>query len=281
MKIISQKRCVIGEGPVWNEKEQLLYYTNGFNKEICKYNIVTNSLESVHLERDCAAIAFDKNNRIIVSQSDGVFALNNDGTESEIYDSKKYEIKFANDMKVGPDGRIYVGTQSKKRAGVGNEVDGKLYSIDRNGNVKVLIDKLQLSNGMEWSIDENFFYHTDSDTGIIKEYAFEKISGKIDFTGRQIYVRGVDGFTIDKNNNMYAACWGAGHIAVLDLNSMTIERYIEVPCNIPTSCCFAGKQMNKLVVTTASFGADTENDKNAGFTFIIDGAEGRKPYLFG
>ena len=43
-----------------------------------------------------------------------------------------------------------------------------------------------LSNGLEWSIDEKGFYHTDSDTGIIKEYDFDKVSGSIKINGINI-----------------------------------------------------------------------------------------------
>ena len=86
-----------------------------------------------------------------------------------LYDTSKYNILYANDMKVGPDGRIYVGTQSSKRYGVSDKIDGKLYSIDSSGEVRVLLDGLILSNGLEWSMDEKRFYHTDSDTHMIKE----------------------------------------------------------------------------------------------------------------
>ena len=53
-----------------------------------------------------------------------------------------------------------------------------IISIDKDGNVCVLLDNLLLSNGLEWSVDEKRFYHTDSDTRIIKEYDFDKISGE-------------------------------------------------------------------------------------------------------
>ena len=39
MECISKKRCIIGEGPIWNEKESCLYYTNGMGSEICKLDI--------------------------------------------------------------------------------------------------------------------------------------------------------------------------------------------------------------------------------------------------
>ncbi len=43
-KCIWQKRCVIGEGPIWNEKEQRLYFVNGLNDEICSLDIESGEL---------------------------------------------------------------------------------------------------------------------------------------------------------------------------------------------------------------------------------------------
>jgi len=155
MQIISEKRCIIGECPIWNEKEKRLYYTNGGGgNEVCILDIYTKKLEVRKLKIGAAAYAFDKKNRLIVSRQDGVFILNNDDTTEELYDSFKHTILYANDMKVGPDGRLYVGTQSGKRKGVSDKTDGKLYSIDTDGNVRILLDNLSLSNGLEWSIDE-------------------------------------------------------------------------------------------------------------------------------
>lgn len=283
MQIISEKRCVIGEGPIWNETEKRLYYTNGMGgNEICILDIYTKKLEIRPLKIDSAAFAFDKENRLIVSRSDGIFILNEDDTTEELYDNKEHSILHANDMKVGPDGRIYVGTQSSKRIGISDKTDGKLYSIDKDGNVRILLENLILSNGLEWSMDEKRFYHTDSDTEIIKEYYFDKVSGNITYTGRQILVPGVDGFTIDNHDRLYIGCWGKGHIAVVDTLSMTLVEYLPLPTKIPTSCIFAGNNMEMLIVVTASFTADLNNDKNAGFTFMQKmNVYGRKPYLFG
>ncbi len=282
MKILSQKRCIIGEGPIWCEFDNRLYHVNAFAKEICRIDLETGESTVQSLDCGVAAIGFTKSGEMLISCEDGAFILKDDGTRIPLYDREKYEIKYGNDAKVGPDGRFYIGTQSSKRKGAGDAVDGKLYSIDKNGNVKVLLDGLLLSNGLEWSMDEKRFYHTDSDTKIIKEYRFDKESGDISFTGRSVAVPGVDGFTVDRNDFLYAACWGKGHIAVIDTADMQIKRYIEVPARIPASCGFAGRDMEHFVVVSASLRADLEKDKNAGYTFICDGtARGRKPYLFG
>lgn len=282
MQIIVDKRCIIGECPVWRELEKKLYYVNSFGgNEICSLDMDGN-FESRAVAKGVSALAFDKSNRLIVARDDGVFILKNDGSLEELYDTSKYKIYFANDMKIGPDGRIYVGTLSEKNKGISNNIDGKLYSIDRYGCVRILLDGLIASNGLEWSLDEKRFYHTDSATQIIREYAFDKKNGEISYTGRQIKVEGVDGFTIDERDRLYVGCWGRGHIARLETASMSIVDYISVPAKIPTSCAFVGERLDTLAVTTASYTSDVAVDKNAGYTILLKtDTRGRKPYLFG
>ena len=283
MKVLSDKRCIIGEGPIWNDLTNRIYHVNGFGaNEICCIDLETEENMLRKLDFGVSAIGFSKKGEMLISCQDGAFILNDDGTRKPLYDRSKFEIKYGNDAKVGPDGRFYIGTQSSKRKGVGNAIDGKLYSIDKNGEVRVLLDGLILSNGFDWSMDQKRLYHTDSDTNIIKEYNFNKETGEISFTGRLVEVPGVDGITIDQNDFLYVACWGYGHIAAVDTVDMQIKSYIEVPARIPASCGFAGKNMDQLVVVTATLGTDLETDKNAGYTFICDShAKGRKPFLFG
>ena len=282
MKILDNKRCIIGEGPIWNSKEKRLYFTNGFGKEICTYDFATDKVSVRALPFGVSAFAFDIDNRLIISHAGGVHILREDDSLSPIYDNEKFKIEYANDMKVGPDGAIYVGTQSEKRKGISDKIDGKLYRISPDGDVRVLLGGLLLSNGMDWSVDERKFYHTDSDTQIIKEYDFDKTRGVITYSGRQISVPGVDGFTIGKDGYLYIGCWGGGHIAIVDTSTFEICDYTSLPANIPTSCAFCGDNMDILAITTASYTADLKEDKNAGFTLLKEmKKQGRLPYLFG
>lgn len=282
MKILSEKRCIIGECPIWNKKEQKLYFTNGFGNEICTYDFKTNIISVRSLPFGVAAFAFDTKKSLIISHENGVHILNDDNSLSPIYDNSKHQIKHANDMKVGPDGAIYVGTQSEKRLGLSDKTNGKLYRISPKGEVNALLENLTLSNGMDWSMDETKFYHTDSATSIIKEYDYNKLTGNIEFTGRQVRVDGVDGFTIGKDNNLYVGCWEQGHVAVVNIKTMQVHSYIELPCKIPTSCGFCGENMDTIAITTASYTTDITQDQNAGFTILKKiNVKGRVPYLFG
>lgn len=281
MNVLCDKHCVIGEGPVWNEREKKLYQVNSFADEIVEMDL-SGHAATRKLPFGVAALAFSRAGEMLVSCRDGAYILHPDDTRTPLYDTRKYRIQHGNDAKVGPDGRFYVGTQSEKRQGISDAVDGKLYSIDKNGEVKTLLDGLLLSNGFDWSMDERRFYHTDSATKIIKEYHFDKGTGEIAFTGRELRIPGVDGFTIDQQDQLYVACWGRGHIAVVDTADMEVKRYIEVPARIPASCCFAGEEMDQLVVVTASYGIEPGADPHAGNTLICTpGTRGRAPYLFG
>ncbi|MBQ9914554.1 MAG: SMP-30/gluconolactonase/LRE family protein [Clostridia bacterium] len=282
IECIRQKRCTIGEGPIWNEKEKRLYFTNGLAKEMCILDVYTGDLTVRSLSENVSAFCFDRDFRLIVARQDGVFYLKEDGSTQCLYDREKYDISYANDMKTGPDGRIYVGTQSGARLGISDKRDGKLYRIDEKGQVTVLLEGLALSNGLEWSLDESKFYHTDSCTGIIREYDFDCVTGGISPTGRQIEVPGVDGFTIDKMGHLLVACWGYGRIAVLDTNTLSVTDEIKVPALAPASCGFCGNDMEFLAVVTAQYGLDTEKDPGAGFAYLYRlPTKGRKPYLFG
>ena len=282
MEILSDKRCKIGEGPIWSEFDNKLYHVNAYEREVCCIDLETKERTDLKFDFAVIAMGFTKTGKKVISCKPGAFMVNDDNTRTLLYDGSKYEIRNGNDAKVGPDGRFYIGTQCGLRVGESDKIDGKLYSIDKDGNVKVLLDNLILSNGFDWSMDEKRFYHTDSATGTIKEYNFDKESGDISFTGREVYVEGVDGFTIDQNDHLYVACWGHGHVAVVDTKDMQIKDYIPVPAHIPASCCFAGKDMDKLVVVSANYEVDLEVDKNAGYTFICDtNTKGRKPFLFG
>ncbi len=282
MLCVSDDRCIIGEGPIWNEKEKLLYFVNPREMEIRTVDLKTKELKKHKCPIKVSAIAFDEDYNLIISTPKGVFRLIDFSRLENIYDTNKYRFENCNDMKVGPDGRVYVGTQSSARLGNSENVDGKLYSIDKNGEVNILLDNLRLSNGLEWSIDGKKLYHTDSDTGIIKEYHFENNCRELKYTQRYIKVPGVDGFTINKKDRLYVGCWGQGHIAVVDTENMIIENYIDVPAKIPTSCGFAGDNMEYLAVVTANYDCDLTKDKCAGYTFIHRcDVGGRAPFLFG
>lgn len=280
MKLLHDKRSIIGEGPIWCESEKLLYYVNGFECEIIKTNVENGDYSVITLPFCVPALGFSKDGRMIVTTFDGVYYLSERLERTPLYDMQRYSILYGNDSKTGPDGRYYVGTQSAKRYGVSDKVDGKLYSIDKNGNVKVLLDGLILSNGFDWSMDEKYLYHTDSDTNIIKEYEFDKTRSEVQFTGRQIEIPCVDGFTIDRENCLLVT--SKGYILRIKTSDFTCIDEYKAPAMYPASCGFCGENMDILAVVTSRHNIDIERYPEAGLTYTKKlPVGGRLPYLFG
>ncbi len=272
-------RLTIGEGPVWNEREGLLYFVDSPNRKIYTYDPEEDSF-AVRGELQAFAVAFDGCGHLLVSTAEGVLRENENGSFEPLCE-RAAAIRHANDMKVGPDGRLYIGTQSGRRVGISDEIDGRLYVVDPCGEVRVLLDGLRLSNGMDWSVDGKLFYHTDSDTHMLREYAFDARRGDITFTGRELSVPGIDGFAMDRENILYAACWGRGYIAKIDTAKMCLLEHIVLPFAIPTSCAFCGEERAVLAVTSASLGADA-HDRMAGRLLLLSMAvRGKQTWLFG
>ena len=281
MKILTEKRCVIGEAPIWNQREELLYFVNGIENEICTYDPKNDIFCTYPQEIGVAAIAFALDGRMLVTRKDGVFFLDlSTGKSSPTYD-ETVKIINANDAKVGPDGCFYVGTQSEFRLGLSDKIDGKLYRITPSGKVTVLLDGLILANGMDWSPDERFFYLADTGAKKVREYEFEKQTGDVTLTGREVHVSGADGLTVDQDGTIFVASWGKSCIVSIDPEAMQIKETIPLSTKAPASCAFFGKEMNQLVITTATLGIDTDTDRNAGYLMIKTmNTQGRLPYLF-
>jgi sugar lactone lactonase YvrE len=229
-----------------------------------------------------SAIAFDCQNRLILSHTKGVHILGEKEELLSLYDEGKYSIKHAGDMKIGPDGAIYVGTISEKLLGISDKTDGNLYRISQGGEVEILLDGLLLPNGLDWSMDEKKFYHVDTGMSVVREYFFDKSTGKITFSGRQVRVEGADGLTIGMDNNLYVSCAWKKYVAVIDGAALAVKEHIPFADTFPMSCGFCGENMDILAVTTASDTADVIQDKNAGFTHLQGmPTRGRIPYRFG
>ena len=282
MRILKNKRTSIGEGPIWNEKEGLLYFVSGFESEICTYDPRCDEVRVYPQEVNVAAIAFAADGRMLVTRADGAFFLDcKSGACQPLYD-ESIKILHCNDAKVGPDGCFYVGTQSERWRRVSDKADGRLYRITPSGEVSVVIDGLILANGMDWSVGGERFYIADTGLSKVLEYEYDLQSGAMRPTGRELPAAGADGLTVNQNDELLVALWGKGEIAVVDTHSMTVKKRIATPARIPASCAFFGEDMKELAITTATYHVDIEKDANAGF-ICVEAMEtpGRLPYLFG
>ena len=77
---------------------------------------------------------------------------------------------------------------------------------------------------------------------------------------------------------MWVGFWGGSHIRRYDSTGKKTHE-IKMPVKNVTSCAFAGENLDKLIITTAS--TDDSNNPQSGMTFIgSPGITGNKTVLF-
>jgi sugar lactone lactonase YvrE len=135
---------------------------------------------------------------------------------------------------------------------------GTLYKLEKGKQPKAVIKGLTISNGMAFSMDEKYLFHTDSPKFTVTRYDYDVKTGNI--KNPKIFYKGEeklgypDGITIDKEDNIWIAFWGASKVRRFSPDGkLAVE--IEVPAIQPSSVILGGDKMNTLFITSACEGA--------------------------
>ncbi|KAM8905182.1 LOW QUALITY PROTEIN: regucalcin [Spinachia spinachia] len=133
---------------------------------------------------------------------------------------------------------------------------GSLFSVNFNLSVTKLLRQVDISNGMDWSLDEKTFFYIDVVYRMEKE---EELP---------------DGMTVDTNDCLWVAFYNGGR--VIDIDPVTGVRLQTVSLTVTktTSCYFGGPDYSDLYVTSACLGLDQSGRGQqplAGSTFRVTG----------
>jgi sugar lactone lactonase YvrE len=270
-ELIFDGRHDLAEGPVWHEES--LWWVNITAGELHRLNPVTGRHEHRHVggTMGCA-----------VPVADGHWLVARD-LELHWLDWKSGAVKkFCaleleprhnrfNDGQCDPSGRLWIGTMDRNAA----DATGSLYVIELNQPPRRVLAGLTISNGMAWSADGTLFYFTDTITRRIDVFDFDVAHGTI-LNRRPLAVFNdnefPDGMTLDADDNLWAALWGAGCVVCLDGRTGRELRRISLPVSQPSSCVFGGARLEELFITTARSGLSAtalEHEPRAGGIFRV------------
>ena len=177
-----------------------------------------------------------------------------------------------NDGACDPQGRFWAGNVANNRqAG-----SGGLYRLDRDGRTELMLEGLTISNGLGWSPDGNTMYLADTGPRVVHAFAFDGERGAID-EGRVLVtvdeeVGGPDGLTVDAEGDLWIAIFGGGRVNRYSPAGELRETLL-IPARETTSCTFAGPELNRLYVTTATEHWSDEQrraEPGAGLVYRLD-----------
>lgn len=242
----------LGEGPVWNEDEQALYWVDIMSGRFHRLDLGTRQQTSFTVGVPVCVLAFRQRGGIVMAVRDG-FAFWNaqEGTPEYIVRPLEHltDVRF-NDGSVDSAGRFWAGSMSMS----GDMNSGTLYRLDPDGSLHVMATGFAISNGIGWSPDSTIMYQTDSPRRVIYAYDFDAASGSI--SNRRPFVQLAsdapqpDGLTVDADGYVWSAHWG-GACVVRYTPEGAVDRTIHVPAPHTSACCFGGPTLSDLYITTA------------------------------
>ena len=156
----------------------------------------------------------------------------------------------SNDAKCDPAGRLWLGTMSD----AGDSPVGSLYRVDTDLTLTRVLEGTTISNGLGWSPDGRRMYFVDSPTRRVDVFAYDAGTGHA--SDRSVFVEtsafpGVpDGLVVDAEGSVWVAMHDGAAVLRFSPGGRQVGR-LDMPVPRPTSCCFAGPSLDRLVVTTA------------------------------
>lgn len=292
VEVFDSRRNQLGEGPTaTGNKNNHIQWCDIYGQFIRSKNLVTGEIFEYKTDE---AVGFQiprVNGGDILGTANGPVlrdlngTLHNLSTREESDGFKDKHVLRWNDAKVSPDGYLFLGSMAYEN----QSNEGAFYKLSRDGKKMIrLFSEVGISNGMDWSVDKTKMYYID--TLAMKVELFDYNNGQI--SNRRTLVEisdGMgypDGMCSDSEDNIWVAFWMGSCVRGFDGKTGKQIAEIKLPVPKVTSCCFAGENLDQLIITTAvgNPGEEMDLDKypHSGYIFIANpGVTGKKTNLFG
>lgn len=265
----------LGEGPLWDPREQSLYWVDIQNHRIHRFHPAKDEHKSFGVGRRVTALGLRAVGGLVVTTDKG-FAFWNPQTQLlDLIAALEEEIPHTrfNDGAVDRRGRFWAGTMNEAEPAA---TDGSLYRLEADRTLRRVASGFTICNGLGWSPDNKTLYFTDTLRRVILAYDYDLASGAI--ANQRPFIRVPeeegfpDGLTVDIEGFVWSAHWGGWKVTRYDPNGR-IDLEVQVPAQNVTSCAFGGENLGHLYITTARLTLSEKERKNqplAGDLFRIE-----------
>ena len=262
-RLVVDSNTILGEGPIWDWKRQLLFWVDIEGKQLLQFNPVSRKKNAWHLSEMIGSAVPTTTGRILMALESGLSLFDLKESKSSflgILENNGPNMRY-NDGKVSPNGDFWIGSMHKEFV----PKTGNLYSITQHYEKSVQIQNTTISNGMAWSADQKTFYFIDSPSFEVKSYDYNSKTGAISNPRTAFKIPesygAPDGMSIDAEDTLWVAHWGGGCVRRWNPTTGEVLQKVEVPAPHVTSCCFGGKNLDTLYITSAKSGMSEEQIK--------------------
>jgi sugar lactone lactonase YvrE len=252
--------CDLGEGSLWDEQEQVLYWIDIAQNKVYRYKPHNGSNLAYDVGENVGTVVVTSNGKLLLALRTGFACLDpNTGRVTHLADPEadKPHTRF-NDGKCDPKGRFWAGTMVENA----QKGDGALYCLDTDLTVTRKLTGVSCSNGLVWSRDQRHFYYIDTPTFQIQGFEYDLATASLG--ARRVVAElpreggAPDGMTIDALDGLWVALFGGGRVIRINPANGEVDYRVEVAAPNVTSCAFGGPELDELYITTARVGLSDE-----------------------
>jgi sugar lactone lactonase YvrE len=271
IECVSDVRAVLGEGPIWVERDAALYWVDIKGRRLFRLDDRGQLTEWTTPMR-VGSVAPLAEPGFVAGTDVGIAIVHPDANLYEVIlqpEADRPGNRF-NDGKVDREGRFWAGSMDDLQ----RRASGALYRVDVNRKITRVDDHYRIANGPAFSPDGRIMYHND--TGRNVTYAFD-LSKAGEPGERRIFAKHdpagghPDGMTVDSEGCLWIAFWGGWCLRRFSPAGECLST-IRMPVEQPSSCTFGGPDFDRLYVTSAreSLSDDQlEMQPNAGGLFML------------
>ncbi|MGV8920227.1 MAG: SMP-30/gluconolactonase/LRE family protein [Pseudomonas sp.] len=278
-ELILDARNATGESPVWNAREQALYWVDIPARQLHRWDPESGQTQHWETAEMLACIAATPNGDWIAGMESGLFQLTA-SLDGKLHSSRLTSVNHAqpgmrfNDGRCDRQGRFWAGTMSLDMAA--GSTAGALYRYEAGQNAALApqLSGFMVPNGLAFSPDGTTMYLSDSHPSeqLIWSFDYDIESGtphnRRVFVDMKQHPGRPDGAAIDAEGCYWICANDAGLIHRFTPDGR-LDRSIHVPVKKPTMCAFGGPDLDTLFVTSIRPSGDLSDQPLAGGVFAV------------
>ncbi len=252
---VLQAGALLGEAPLWDAADRVLYWVDIKRREVHRLDPVTGRDARWLTLEEVGSLAVRAAGGLVVALRSGFHFLDLDtGGVVPIArpEPDRPENRF-NDGKPDRRGRFWAGSMHDPETAA----TGALYRLDPDLSCHRMVDGLICSNALCWSPDGRIMYHADTCHRTVWAWDSDPASGQI--ANRRVFARleeeegAPDGATVDAEGFVWLAHWDGWRLSRRD-PAGRVARVIQLPVQRPTCPAFGGPGLDVLYLTSATIG---------------------------
>ncbi len=247
-------QAALGECPLWCGQTQRLWWVDIEAPAIHCLDPATGKNVTLPMEENVGCIALREGGGFIAGLRSGIWLLDDQGHKEKLIANPQPDTSISrfNDGRADPWGRFWAGTIYEPR----DRPDAMLCLVDEGLHCRQMAGDIKVSNGVAFSPDRRWMYHSDTPSHVIYRYPLDR-DGNIG--QREVFHQfplgngRPDGAAVDAEGFYWSALYEGGRVVRLSPAGEIVAEY-PLPARCPTMCAFGGPDLRTLYVTSARHG---------------------------